>query len=135
MFPLDTPILVVDDMSAMRMRVTNQLASFGYTKIFEAGNGLEALQMIEKLQSENNPIKLVVSDWNMPEMTGIDFLIKIRSSLEYKTLPFLMVTAEGEKEQVIKAIKNGVSDYLIKPVDKVSLKLKLDSIWSKINQK
>ena len=68
----------------------------------------------------------------MPAMTGIDFLIKLRSSENFKSLPFLMVTAEGEKQQVVKALKSGVTDYLIKPVDSILLQQKNVSIWTKL---
>ena len=68
----------------------------------------------------------------MPAMTGIDFLIKLRSSENFKFLPFLMVTAEGEKQQVVKALKSGVTDYLLKPVDSILLQQKNVSIWTKL---
>lgn len=68
----------------------------------------------------------------MPAMTGIDFLIKLRSSENFKSLPFLMVTAEGEKQQVVKALKSGVTDYLLKPVDSILLQQKNVSIWTKL---
>lgn len=133
MFPKECKILVVDDMAAMRLRVTNQLGSIGYKNIEQAGNGQEAFDLMMLKKNENTPFDLVISDWNMPVLTGIDFLQKVRAIEEFKKLPFLMVTAEGEKEQVIRAIKTGVSDYLIKPVNIEALTLKLISVWKKHN--
>lgn len=133
MFPLETRILVVDDMAAMRLRVTNQLKSMGFNDIEQAGNGKEALAQLEKGKSEGKNFSLIISDWNMPEMTGIDFLVAVRAHETFKSIPFLMVTAEGEKQQVVRALKSGVSDYLIKPVDKILLEKKLISIWSKLS--
>jgi len=131
MFPKATRILVVDDMAAMRLRITNQLTAMGFVSIEQAGNGEEAFAMLEKKRLENNSIELIISDWSMPVMTGIDFLEKIKANECYAKLPFIMVTAEGEKTKVIRALKAGVSDYLIKPVDKIVLEQKLLTIWAK----
>lgn len=135
MFPNETQILIVDDMSAMRMRVSNQLKAMGFVNIEQAENGQEAFDKIEKMQTENKPVQLIISDWNMPIMSGLDFLLKVRAFETYAKLSFVMVTAEGEKPQVIKALKSGVSDYLIKPVDKELLQQKLLGVWNKINLK
>lgn len=131
MFPIQTKILVVDDMAAMRLRLMNQLKAMGYTNIDQAENGQEAFEVLEKKRSENNAIELVISDWNMPVLSGIDLLEKVRSNIHYAKLPFIMVTAEGEKQQVVRALKIGVSDYLVKPVDKSVLGQKLASLWER----
>lgn len=132
MYPNTTQMLVVDDMMAMRIRVSNQLKSMGFVNIQQAGNGEEAFAILEKSSAAGQPIEFIISDWNMPVMTGIDFLIKLRSSENFKSLPFLMVTAEGEKQQVVKALKSGVTDYLIKPIDSILLQQKIVSIWTKL---
>lgn len=131
MYPNETRILVVDDMAAMRLRVINQLKSMGFTNIDQAGNGQEAFDLLEKKRSENNPFDIVISDWNMPVMTGIDLLEKIRTNPAYENMPFVMVTAEGEKNQVVRALKSGVSDYLVKPVSAVLLTQKLTALHAK----
>lgn len=133
MFANNTQILVVDDMSAMRIRITNQLKSFGFENIFQAEDGAAAWKMLDESYKEMRPYGLVVSDWNMPNMSGLELLTKVRTTYHLKSLPFLMVTAEGEKEQVIKAIKAGVSDFVIKPVDKDGLMAKLQNVWKKHN--
>lgn len=118
-------ILVVDDMATMRLRVINQLKGMGYLHIEQASDGQEAYTLLQQKMDEGNPIELVISDWNMPNMTGIELLEKLRSEKGFSSLPFVMVTAEGEKPQVLRALKSGVTDYLIKPVDKVILQEKL----------
>ena len=109
---LDTKIkvLVVDDFPTMRRIVRNLLRQTGYESIDEAENGAEALS---KMQDGN--YGLVVSDWNMPVMEGIELLKCVRADEKLKNLPFLMVTAEAEKDKIITAIKAGVDNYVVKP--------------------
>ena len=133
MFGSKTKILVVDDMFAMRVRISNQIKAMGLVNVTQAENGKIALDLIEKEFSAGTPFELVVSDWNMPEMSGLELVTKLRSNPIYAKLPFLMVTAEGEKSQVVTAIKAGVSDYVVKPVDAEALKVKLFNVWKKVN--
>lgn len=114
-------ILVVDDFQTMRRIVINLLKQLGFSNVVEAGDGKEAL---EKIQSSDE-IDLVISDWNMPNMTGIDLLKELRGNDKYKALPFIMVTAEGKKENVIAAVHAGVSNYVVKPFNAATLKEKL----------
>ena len=107
---LSMKVLVVDDMSTMRRIVKNVLKQIGYSDFAEAENGKDAL---DKLQAQK--FDLVVSDWNMPEMSGIDLLRAIRADPELKHLPVLMVTAEAQKENIIEAVQAGVSNYVVKP--------------------
>ena len=134
MFPSSTHILVVDDMGAMRLRIVNQLKKMGYENISQAENGQEAFDLVAKAKTDMTPIELVLSDWNMPVLSGLEFLKKLRGTFQYKDLPFLMVTAEGEKDQVLEAIKSGVSDYVIKPVSPDDLKGKLQNVFAKHNK-
>jgi|TARA_Y100001960_G_C14655365_1_gene818055 two-component system chemotaxis response regulator CheY len=113
-------ILVVDDFPTMRRIVINLLKQLGFSNVVEASDGKEAL---EKVRSDK--IDLVVSDWNMPNMTGIDFLKELRADEKFKALPFIMVTAEGKKENVIAAVHAGVSNYVVKPFNAATLKEKL----------
>ncbi len=126
---LDTKmkILVVDDFSTMRRIVKNILKQQGFERMVEAEDGQQAYN---KLTSEGG-FQFVVSDWNMPNMDGLDLLKKVRSNPELKDLPFLMVTAEAEKHKVIEAIKAGVSNYVVKPFTAEVLKEKLDKIFEK----
>lgn len=123
---LTLKVLVVDDMSTMRRIVKNVLKQLGYTDIEEAENGEEGLKKLKK-----GGFGLVVSDWNMPVMMGIDMLRAIRADPELKHLPVLMVTAEAQKENIIEAVQAGVSNYVVKPFTPEALKEKLEKIFAK----
>jgi two-component system chemotaxis response regulator CheY len=119
-------ILIVDDFSTMRQIVKKSLKQLGFHNITEAVDGADALQ---KLKIEE--YKFIVSDWNMPNMMGIDLLKAVRSDENLKSIPFLMVTAEAEKDNIIEAAKSGVSQYIIKPFTVDSLQQKMEAIFSK----
>ena len=131
MFSNDTRILVVDDVSALRLHVANQLKWMGFKEIEQAENGQIAFELLEKRRQQNQFFQLIISDWNMPVMTGIEFLKKVRSTEAYAKTPFVMLTSEVEKAEVIRALKSGVSDYLVKPIDKDLLQQKLLAVWAK----
>jgi two-component system, chemotaxis family, chemotaxis protein CheY len=117
-------ILVVDDMTTMRRIVKNILKQLGFANIEEAENGQEALQ---KLRAE--PFGFVVSDWNMPVMTGIDMLRAIRADEKLKAIPVLMVTAEAQQANLVEAIQAGVSNYIVKPFTAETMQEKLQKIF------
>jgi two-component system chemotaxis response regulator CheY len=119
-------ILVVDDFATMRRIVKNLLKQLGFENIEEAEDGKQAFSKLKEQKYD-----FVVSDWNMPNMTGIELLRSVRSDQELKGLSFLMVTAESEKEKVIEAIKTGVNNYIIKPFTAEILKEKMDKIFEK----
>ena len=117
--------LVVDDFSTMRRIVRNLLKELGFTNVQEAEDGVDALN---KLRSEK--FDFVVSDWNMPNMTGIDLLRAIRADATLKHLPVLMVTAEAKRENIIEAAQAGASGYVVKPFTAGTLDEKLKKIFS-----
>ena len=117
-------ILVVDDFSTMRRIVRNLLKELGFSNVDEAEDGVDALR---KLRA--NSFDFVVSDWNMPNMTGIDLLREIRKDATLKHLPVLMVTAEAKKENIIEAAQAGASGYVVKPFTAVTLDEKLKKIF------
>lgn len=119
-------ILIVDDFSTMRRIVRNLLKELGYANADEAEDGVIALQ---KLRSGS--FQFVVSDWNMPNMTGIDLLRNIRSDGALKHLPVLMVTAEAKKENIIEAAQAGASGYVVKPFTAATLEEKLNKVFEK----
>lgn len=125
----DAKILVVDDMSTMRKIVRNMLNKMGHLNVEEADDGAPAWKMLNEAHELGKPFDFVVSDWNMPNMTGIDFLKNIRTSEVFKKLPFLMVTAESEQANVIIAVKAGVSNFVVKPFSIQVLKEKIDKIF------
>jgi two-component system, chemotaxis family, chemotaxis protein CheY len=122
-------ILVVDDFSTMRRIVRNLLVELGFSNplIQEADDGESAIAMLRSL-----PFDLVVTDWNMPNMTGIDLLRAIRAEESLKAMPVLMVTAENNRDQIIAAAQAGVNGYIVKPFTAVTLKEKLTKIFERI---
>lgn len=119
-------LLVVDDFSTMRRIIKNILRQLGFNNIDEADDGTTAWEVINK-----GGIDFVISDWNMPLMTGIDLLRKVRGSEEFHDLPFLMVTAEAQQENIIEAVQAKVSNYIVKPFTADTLKQKIDKIFDK----
>lgn len=118
--------LVVDDFSTMRRIVRNLLKELGFTNVDEAEDGVIALQ---KLKSGG--FDFVITDWNMPNMTGIDLLKNIRADAALKGLPVLMITAEAKKENIIEAAQSGASGYIVKPFTAAVLEEKLNKIFEK----
>ncbi|NOT77795.1 MAG: response regulator [Bacteriovoracaceae bacterium] len=125
----DIKILVVDDMSTMRKIIKNMLGQIGFTNITEADDGATAWPMIQNAIKEGNPYEFIVSDWNMPQMSGLDLLKNVRSTSGLEKLPFLMITAEAEQGNVVIAVKAGVSNFIVKPFSAAVLKEKIDKIF------
>lgn len=121
------PILIVDDFATMRRIVRTCLTQLGFSNFTEAEDGKRGLEKAQAME-----FKLIVSDWNMPNMMGIDFLKAVRADGKLKDVPFLMVTAEAQKENIIEAAKAGVSNYIIKPFTADSLQQKLEAIFAKM---
>jgi two-component system chemotaxis response regulator CheY len=121
-------ILVVDDYAPMRQTVKKQLLQLGFDNISEAAGATDAVRKMEA----GEEFGLIISDWNMPEMTGLEFLTYVREGQRSKRIPFLMVTAEAHKENVIQAAKAGVSQYIVKPFTADVLKEKLETVFSKL---
>ena len=119
--------LVVDDFSTMRRIVRNLLKELGFTNVQEAEDGVVALNMLR-----GEKFDFVVSDWNMPNMTGIDLLKTIRADAALKHLPVLMVTAEAKRENIIEAAQSGASGYIVKPFTAATLDEKLKKIFEKM---
>jgi two-component system chemotaxis response regulator CheY len=122
--------LVVDDFSTMRRIVRNLLKELGFTNVDEAEDGVIALQKLKSSEFD-----FVVSDWNMPNMTGIELLRAMRADPGLKHLPLLMITAEAKKENIIEAAQAGASGYIVKPFTAATLSEKLTKIFEKMNQK
>ena len=119
-----TRFLVVDDFSTMRRIVRNLLKELGFTNVQEAEDGVDALAKLRAAEFD-----FVVTDWNMPNMTGIELLRGIRADAKLKHLPVLMVTAEAKKENIIEAAQAGASGYVVKPFTAATLDEKLKKIF------
>jgi two-component system, chemotaxis family, chemotaxis protein CheY len=119
-------VMVVDDSSVMRQIIKNNLKQLGFelANLLDAADGEEALKKINE-----GKVDLVISDWNMPKMTGIDFLKAIRADGSLKELPFLMVTSEADKEKIMQAVQAGVNQYIVKPFNANQLDEKIREIF------
>ena len=115
--------LVIDDSRTVRMIIGQTLREFGM-EVLEAGNGLEALEQIQ----ENPDVELMLVDWNMPKMNGIDFIRAVRSQPAFDSARILMVTSEAQSDHVIEAIQAGANEYLMKPFSKEVLVAKLNML-------
>jgi two-component system chemotaxis response regulator CheY len=127
-------ILIVDDFETVRLFLRNALNQIGIESIEEAGDGKEALQMIEDWHKRSLSFDMVFCDWNMPEMTGIELLQEIRQTPHLKNLPFVMVTAESETSSVEHALKAGTTDYITKPFTVDGLREKIESIFNRLQK-
>ena len=124
----DMKILVVDDFSTMRRIIKNLLRDLGFTNTDEADDGNTALPMLK-----TGKYDFLVTDWNMPGMTGIELLKTVRADDELKSLPVLMVTAEAKRDQIVAAAQAGVNGYVVKPFTAAVLKEKIEKIFERID--
>lgn len=121
-------ILIVDDFSTMRRIIKNLLRDLGFTNTAEADDGSSALPMLQ-----NGNFDFLVTDWNMPGMTGIDLLKAVRADDKLRNLPILMVTAEAKRDQIIEAAQAGVNGYVVKPFTAAVLKEKIEKIFERVD--
>ena len=117
-------LLVVDDSSTMRRIIKNTLARLGYKNVLEGADGVEGWEQLDS----NPDIEMLITDWNMPEMNGLELVKKVRADERFKDLPIIMVTTEGGKAEVITALKAGVNNYIVKPFTPQVLKEKLGAV-------
>jgi len=120
-------ILVVDDFSTMRRIIKNLLRELGYNNVVEADDGNTALPILQK-----GGIDFLITDWNMPGMTGLELLKHVRADANLKDLPTLMVTAEAKREQIMEAAQAGVNGYIVKPFTAATLREKIDKIFERV---
>lgn len=123
----DVKILVVDDFSTMRRIIKNLLRDLGFTNVEEADDGKTALPILK-----TGRIDFLVTDWNMPGMTGIDLVKTVRADENLAHIPILMVTAEAKREQIIAAAQAGVNGYVVKPFTAATLKEKIEKIFERL---
>jgi two-component system chemotaxis response regulator CheY len=131
MFPPETRFIVVDDFATMRKIIKKVLLQLGYKDIEEADDGKTALPKIQEAQAAGRPFNMIISDWNMPGMQGIDLLKNCKADPNLKATPFMLVTAESEQKNILEAAQAGVSDYIIKPFNAVTLQEKLEKVYRK----
>ena len=118
--------LIVDDSSTMRRIVINTLTKAGYSEFAEAGNGAEGVDALGK-----SPVDVVITDWNMPVMNGLEFVKAIRANAATQKVPVLMVTTNAAQEDILEALKTGVNDYVVKPFTPDVIKAKVQAVTTK----
>jgi two-component system, chemotaxis family, chemotaxis protein CheY len=116
-------VLVVDDSAVMRQIIKKNLKELGFSVLLEAENGAAGLK-----KAGEEPVDLIVSDWNMPNMTGLEFLKAVRADASLKGIAFIMVTSESDKEKIMEAVKAGVNQYIVKPFNAIQLEEKIKAI-------
>lgn len=117
-------VLLVEDSDLQREIAKDFLKDLGFGVVMEAKDGVEALQHLQK-----GKIDLILSDWQMPEMDGLELLKQVKANPSYKDIPFIILTVVDEKDQIVQAVKEGVTDYIIKPVERHILKVKLKKLF------
>jgi two-component system chemotaxis response regulator CheY len=122
-------VLVVDDFATMRKIIKNVLKQINIENVLEAENGKHALAVLK-----NDTVDLIISDWIMPEMTGIEFLKACKADETIKKIPFIMVTAEAQKDNIMEAIKSGVDNYIVKPFTPDKLREAIDKAKAKVEK-
>jgi len=120
-------ILIVDDFSTMRRIIKNLLRDLGFSNTQEADDGVTALPMLK-----SGDFDFLITDWNMPGMSGIDLLRAVREDSKLSTLPVLMVTAEAKRDQIVEAAQAGVNGYVVKPFTAAALKEKIEKIFERV---
>ncbi len=120
----DKKLLVIEDDSSTKMILKGTLRKYGYLQVEECSDGSEALKKIQE-----NEYDLILCDWQIPTMTGLQLLKKIKKEDKTKDIPFVMITGESEKESIVSAMKAGVNGYIVKPFAPISIKQKLDQIF------
>jgi two-component system, chemotaxis family, chemotaxis protein CheY len=121
-------VLVVDDQASVRQMTRMALEKLGIRMIHEAANGQEALTT-----AMSQPVDLIISDYNMPEMDGVGLLRAVRGHLQIRKVPFILVTGRGDRELVVKAAQAGVNNYIVKPFDDATLRTKLEAVLGRIH--
>lgn len=116
-------VLIVDDSRTMRRIIINTLQKLGYKDCFEASNGREGIEQLAAQQ-----VDIIITDWNMPEMSGVDFTRVVRANEQTKHVPVLMITANAAEDDIVEAMRAGVNNYVVKPFTPDTLKEKIDAV-------
>lgn len=129
MFPPETKILVVEDTLPIREIITAFLRNLGFKNIFESDDVPGALKHLQTATDAYQPIELIISDWKMPGMSGLDLLNSVRRKPEWTKIPFVFLTSENKQDQIIRAIQSGANNYILKPLIEDTLRDKLRRTW------
>lgn len=132
MFPSGTKFLIVDDFPTMRKIIKNVLNELGYSQITEADDGSTAWSLILDAATQGVHFDFIISDGSMPNMPGLDLLKNCRADARFKSIPFVLVTADSEQKQILEAAQAGVSNFIVKPFTSNTLKQKLEQVYAKV---
>ncbi|MDZ4661530.1 MAG: response regulator [Pseudomonadota bacterium] len=132
MFSANIKVLVVDDMETMRAMLNNYLTDMGFKKIVMANDGVNAIENLKTADKTGNPFQLIICDWDMPNMNGIEFLKICQGDEKFKNIPVIFVTVEGNQKNILEAITHGVADYIVKPYTQSLLQSKLQRVLNRI---
>lgn len=135
MFPHDTKILLAEDTDVTRAIIMKMIAKLGYTNVMQVADGAAAKIEIDKAVAAKKPFQLIISDWNMPELSGLALLKKLRGDAAMHAVPFVILTSNNEKEQVMEAIRAGVNAYLAKPFTVEVLERKIAECFAATHKK
>lgn len=130
----DTSVLVVEDDFVSREINVSLLADIGFSNVVTAADGFRAISVLKEQQAKNQPVALILCDWNMPNMSGMDLLQIIRKDELIRDIPFFLITSNHNKAHIIKAIKAGVTGYIVKPINKAELSKKLEQYLQQSHQ-
>ena len=128
MFNRNTKFLVIDDMNTMRVLIKRVLTGLGFENIVEAKGGTDALDELELAHAKKKPVEIILSDWNMPDLDGLSLLKKIKADDKFKKIPFIMLTANGEFQDIEAANKAGANAYITKPFTAAQLNKELATL-------
>ena len=128
-------ILVIDDVFTVRKILLKYLGNLGFSSIFQAEDGLEAWNILVNHHARGEPVEFVICDCKMPKMSGFELLEKARSKQEFKDIPFLMIAADSDQSSVIKTVRLGADEFLVKPLNQDILKSKISKIFSQIKDR
>ncbi len=132
MFSANIKVLVVDDMETMRAMLNNYLNDMGFRQIVMANDGVEAIEKLKAAEKAGHPFQLIICDWDMPNMNGIDFLKFCQGDDKFKNIPVIFVTVEGNQKNILEAITHGVADYIVKPYTQSLLQSKLQRVLNRL---
>jgi two-component system chemotaxis response regulator CheY len=133
MFKPETRFLIIDDFSTMRKALKSTLNMLGYKNVVEAVDGKNAVDKLQDNLEKNTPIDFILSDWTMPNMSGIELLKYCKQQPQFQNLPFILITAESEQGNIVEALKSGVSEYIVKPFNPQLLKTKMEKVYTKVS--
>lgn len=128
-------VLIADDFEIMRHVIKKSLGALGHEDTVQAIDGNDAIEKMDAAALSEKPFDLIICDWNMPFLSGLEILERVRNTYPYTKTPFVMITAEAEAESIVRAVKMGANDYITKPITVEDLTVKLKKIFERLNLK